>query len=389
MKVVEDIVAREILKDLDSYMTNLKIPHEIFYENRNATLKIFKKKSQNELSFIRIFNSIKGMIESKDLTKATILLEDIKLPIEEIAKSYIMWYKSNPFDIGNTCRTAFSSSLDEMVENAKKYSKSSESNGSMMRITPIPVLYHMFPYEKIYKYAIQDCKLSHPSEICQEIAGLYTITIAYLINNPGDFHGAIKFVSKWIKDKTVKEWFEDSKSSLSTIKCDKHIGHIKHAFTLAFHFLRKGEKYETAIQETLCKEGDTDTNACIVGGIIGALHGFDNIPEYMKKPVLNFDPTKHGRRRPIRFKSGNIQDDIKNNYAKGSLFGALIGDASGVTLEFASFKVTQEIADKAMHMPGGGVFTVGKGQISDDGELTLSLYHALKEKKITNFTYKS
>jgi ADP-ribosylglycohydrolase len=30
-----------------------------------------------------------------------------------------------------------------------------------------------------------------------------------------------------------------------------------------------------------------------------------------------------------------------------------------------------------MHMPGGGRHIVGKGQITDDGELTLTLYRAL------------
>ena len=35
--------------------------------------------------------------------------------------------------------------------------------------------------------------------------------------------------------------------------------------------------------------GDTDTNACIVGGIIGALVGVNNIPPYMVGKVLNSD----------------------------------------------------------------------------------------------------
>jgi len=40
--------------------------------------------------------------------------------------------------------------------------------------------------------------------------------------------------------------------------------------------------------------GDTDTNACIVGGIIGALVGFSNIPRYMIDKLLEFDCTKNG-----------------------------------------------------------------------------------------------
>ena len=39
--------------------------------------------------------------------------------------------------------------------------------------------------------------------------------------------------------------------------------------------------YFKAMKETIKVGGDTDTNACIVGGMIGALVGFHRIPYYM------------------------------------------------------------------------------------------------------------
>ena len=35
--------------------------------------------------------------------------------------------------------------------------------------------------------------------------------------------------------------------------------------------------------------GDTDTNACIVGGMMGALLGMKSIPEDMRDKVMDFD----------------------------------------------------------------------------------------------------
>jgi ADP-ribosyl-[dinitrogen reductase] hydrolase len=35
--------------------------------------------------------------------------------------------------------------------------------------------------------------------------------------------------------------------------------------------------------------GDTDTNAAIVGGLIGAYVGYSKIPQSYKDAVLNFD----------------------------------------------------------------------------------------------------
>ena len=60
-----------------------------------------------------------------------------------------------------------------------------------------------------------------------------------------------------------------------------------------------------------------------------------------------------------------------------SMLGALIGDAAGATLEFCYREITEEMALKAMTMPGGGNMRVGPGQITDDGELTLTLWRSL------------
>src|SRR3954469_4469952 len=60
--------------------------------------------------------------------------------------------------------------------------------------------------------------------------------------------------------------------------------------------------------------------------------------------------------------------------AVGAVLGALVGDAAGAVLEFAEGPLD---VDHAMTMPGGGVWRVAPGQITDDGELTMSLLRAL------------
>ena len=42
----------------------------------------------------------------------------------------------------------------------------------------------------------------------------------------------------------------------------------------------------------ICVGGDTDTNACVVCGLVGALVGFHEIPKEMLGKVLSFDCTK-------------------------------------------------------------------------------------------------
>ena len=49
--------------------------------------------------------------------------------------------------------------------------------------------------------------------------------------------------------------------------------------------------------------GDCDTNAAIVGGVLGAVYGYDAIPKWMRNPVLKHDPEhNNGIKRPTTYK---------------------------------------------------------------------------------------
>jgi ADP-ribosyl-[dinitrogen reductase] hydrolase len=221
-----------------------------------------------------------------------------KFDVEAIAKNYIEWHQSFPFDMGQTCGRAlgFATDATSMMANAKKYNEWSEANGSLMRATPIGVIYHESPYATIAAYARLDSSLTHPNKACQDVCALYSVAIAYLINNPGDHLGAIALVESMPDiDPKVKEWLHLDGANYN---CTINIGHVKHAFVLAFHFLRAKASYVDSIQHTLLLGGDTDTNACIVGGLIGALHGISNIPRDMVDKVL---VAEQGHIRPVKY----------------------------------------------------------------------------------------
>ena len=91
-------------------------------------------------------------------------------------------------------------------------------------------------------------------------------------------------------------------------KCTEAIGFIKHAFILSFYYLFKAadqdedgnliydldsEKgkmfYYESVRESISLGGDTDTNACIVGGIVGTYVGIKNISEDLIKTYFTYD----------------------------------------------------------------------------------------------------
>jgi hypothetical protein len=103
----------------------------------------------------------------------------------------------------------------------------------------------------------------------------------------------------------VRGWFEHALAG-GDEPCYPLVGFVKIAFTLAFKHLAKASTYETAITETLRGGGDTDTNACIVGGLIGALHGVSSVPNVMTQALLVCD-TESGRPRPAVYSTSELK----------------------------------------------------------------------------------
>ena len=60
-------------------------------------------------------------------------------------------------------------------------------------------------------------------------------------------------------------------------------------------FPKANSAYINAIRQTVQQGGDTDTNACIVGGMMGALVGIKRVPKEMLDTVLNFDCVNSGK----------------------------------------------------------------------------------------------
>ena len=222
-------------------------------------------------------------------------------PSEFIAKEYIKWYDSDPFDIGQTTTFALLDAENEldMYNNSKLHNIDSESNGSLMRCIPLAVILMNKPEEDIMEITAFDTELTHPNIICVETTGLYCIIISFILkhrlqNLEIDIDKLFGIIRKHASNKTVISWIKKSigLKTINQYNCIKQEGHVKHAFIFVLFFLRNihNYNYETAIMQILTLGGDTDTNAKIVGNLFGAFYG-NCVPEYMRTKVLNFDST--------------------------------------------------------------------------------------------------
>jgi ADP-ribosylglycohydrolase len=249
-------------------------------------------------------------------------------PLDGVATAYTSWFRSNPFDCGMTCARAMQDSAQhrypiaagpgpglEMMYRAAVRSQPSEANGALMRSTPIAIWTARTSVPVTCMAARLDAMLTHPSRVTQDCNALYCAAIAHLIRTPGDHDGALSLAIQLAEDEAcrkVRGWMKDALSEESALESGHpNVGHVRWGFTSAFRHLALNSDYSTGMAETLVAGGDTDTNACIVGGMLGALHGRSGLPADMERTVLAFDCTDRiamahsmlGRERPARYRA--------------------------------------------------------------------------------------
>jgi ADP-ribosyl-[dinitrogen reductase] hydrolase len=227
--------------------------------------------------------------------------------IERAAAEYLRWHRSRPFDIGGTTSTGLFGGEGQpagrihegMWRAAEMHNSMSKANGGLMRIAPLGVWGWRLSEEALVEAACYDSRLTHSHPSCRHAAAVYCLAIRHLMNNPGDSKGAFRTAEEWaekLDNSEVRHWLSQAADG-EDVGYSPHIGFVRYGFTHAFRHLKKQTSYTESVFETLFGGGDTDTNACIVGGLVGALHGEEGIPARMRKALYCCD-TRRGRPRP-------------------------------------------------------------------------------------------
>ncbi len=202
---------------------------------------------------------------------------------EDALKEYKYWLNSRPFDCGMTISAA-------LRGNPKK---DSQANGAMMRISPLGIFGANFELTTVAEWARQDATLTHPNLICQQANALFTMGIAHAIAsncNAGDLY---KSISQWAVDMVVEpELLKIIKKAAHEPPENYvyHQGWVLLAFQNVLYQLLHTTTLEDGIVNTIMQGGDTDTNAAICGGMLGAVYGRDAIPDRWLKCLLNCRP---------------------------------------------------------------------------------------------------
>jgi len=237
-----------------------------------------------------------------------------KFDLERIANEYRRWSESSPFDIGGTIGSTIGVGEDaKAMQRVAREHIGSKANGSLMRCSPLGVWGWRVPSDELADCARLDSSLSHASPTCMDAVACYVVAIAQLICQSGHRREAADAAKEWAHENAcaeVQEWLCLAESD-SEVPGYPHQGFVKIAFVHAFRHLHRGTSYLEAIRSVLAIGGDTDTNACIVGGMVGASVGVEGIPLQMRSAVLECD-TNLGRRRPEWLWAKQVPELLRN-----------------------------------------------------------------------------
>lgn len=208
------------------------------------------------------------------------LIENKYYNQNDVAIKYLEWYNSCPFDCGNTIRGAFNNahSLTDILYNVKTFNTKSRSNGCLMRIFALGIYATKLDLNMIKMYCSQETALTHYDDVVYEATLALVITISELIKH-GNKDEAIKKTLEVLTNQIVLNHILDGISADKCIKPDgEKMGYLGVALHLAYYELMYGNTFYNSMIRIIGYGGDTDTNACITGTILGAYYGISAIP---------------------------------------------------------------------------------------------------------------
>jgi ADP-ribosylglycohydrolase len=240
-----------------------------------------------------------------------------KYDSEQVAKAYCQWFLSLPFDLSYSTLHVLGSVerihedvAQQMMGHAQRMNSEAKSNACMMRAAPLGVIAIRMSIDETIQMVEKDVRLTHPHPVCIDATTAYVLAIRHLILYRYDALGAVRLVGQFLYNRNpeVESWFE--RAILGYLPDSyPHSDFARDAFIYSFHYLYQTAPYEAALKEILFKGGDTDTNACIVGGLLGAFHGVCDLPNLMCRKLMRCN-TKCGQQ--LRTNQYNIKKVMKS-----------------------------------------------------------------------------
>lgn len=247
----------------------------------------------------------------------SVMIKFGKYDQEKVAEAYYQWYKSHPIDIGTTTLAAVrQATATKMINIGKTKNAYSLSNGFLMRLPGLVALHYNKTSLELIQSVTQDVALTHGHPDACAIAVVYASMLFKAIHgasanevyefgkymaNLNEFNGMycplVSAIYSAIESESNAFSYNGRVCCIDLIDSE-NIGFCAYAIWLLLLCLKGHTNYRSAILEIASYAGDSDTNSCIVGAVMGALYP-NTIPKKWIDSVMKFSNQNRFRSYPI------------------------------------------------------------------------------------------
>ncbi len=228
--------------------------------------------------------------------------------MEAIASNFIQWYvkgkyssHGKAFGIGRTVRRALENLLGGVPPTSSGLrSEFSNGNGSLMRITPIPLYFYCrelgYVVERVHE--VSAITHAHPRSLVG--CGLYSILIYYIVRGYSKYEAYDKMVEDANRIYGLREPYSSElyryygrivKKNLPYLSRReiKSTGYVVYTLEAVLWVFLNTSSYVEAVAEAIALGGDTDTVAAITGSLAGLYYGIEGIPRKWINQIPKLD----------------------------------------------------------------------------------------------------
>ncbi len=194
-------------------------------------------------------------------------------------EAYHEWLDSAPLDAGSTITDALSG----------ESSPDSQANGALMRIAPLALFAALHPDCDWEGAAEEDACLTHVHPKCTHANIIYVESLLLALRGESPrliYAAALSRAALLREDSLLSRLQAAAREEPAYTPCS---GWVEIAFQSAYYWLlhaQEAESFAPALLAVVNHLGDPDTNAAIVGALLGARFGEKALPESWRQAVL-------------------------------------------------------------------------------------------------------
>lgn len=220
--------------------------------------------------------------------------------LEDIARKMVAWLDSGlwtpygkVFDIGirtshSLNRLAFLIARNETITAIPKHEarRSDNGNGSLMRILPLALSLHKKPTLMRYQVVDEVSSLTHP-HVRSVIGCFLYIEYAIALIDGADKYAAYQKMRQSCAEIAVINNEPEAEHYSRILNGEIHklpeleisgSGYVVHCLEAALWCLLNSNSYAETVLKAVNLGDDTDTTACVAGGLAGLLYGHEQMP---------------------------------------------------------------------------------------------------------------